>query len=255
MKGPILIVDAFEESLQALATGLGKLGYQTVTARTPGDPAIAGLALAPKIAVVDVDGLDDEMIADVPRLKQRWRQMGVIALAQPQRDKTDTEMLAGARAAGAHFLSMKPVSHDDLSRRIEDLLRKGFGAKRKPLALVIDDSETIGEILKAYLRKHGLESVVKPTWEQALAGWDTLGADIVITDIFMPGMGGVEGIKYVRGHWGHVPVVAISGGLDTRMTPDEALHAAKKIGADAAITKPISERQVADAIKRLLPAF
>jgi DNA-binding response OmpR family regulator len=255
MKGPILLVDAFEESLQALAAGLAGKGYQTVTARTPGDPSVAGLAMAPKIAVVDVDGLDDEMIADMPRLKQRWPHMGVIALAQPQRDKTDTEMLAGARAAGAHFLSMKPVSHDDLARRIEDLLRKGFGAKRKPMALVVDDSETIGEILKAYLRKRGYDSVVKPTWEQALAGWDTLGADIVITDIFMPGMGGVEGIKYVREHWGHLPVVAISGGLDTRMTPDDALLAAKKMGADAAISKPISERQVVDALTRLLPAF
>jgi DNA-binding response OmpR family regulator len=255
MKGPILIVDAFEESLQALASGLGNLGYQTITARTPGDPSITGLAMAPKIAIVDVDGLDDAMIADMPRLKQKWPHMGVIALALPQRDKTDIEVLAGARAAGAHFLSVKPVTNEDLARRIEDLQRKGFGAKRKPLALVVDDSETIGEILKAYLRKRGLDSIVKPTWEQALAGWDTLGADIVITDIFMPGMGGVEGIKYVREHWGHLPVVAISGGLDTRMTPEDALLAAKKMGADAAISKPISESQVADAVKRLLPAF
>jgi CheY-like chemotaxis protein len=39
------------------------------------------------------------------------------------------------------------------------------------------------------------------------------------------------------------------------MTPEDALLAAKKMGADAAISKPISERQVADAVSRLLPAF
>lgn len=253
MKGPVLVIDAFEESQQALAQGLGKLGFQTLGARTPSDPALAGASPAPKIAVVDVDGLDEAMITDMPKLKARWPNMGVVALALPQRGKTDTEVLAGARAAGAHAFFVKPISNEELSKRLLDLLNKGFGTKRKRTALVVDDSATIGEILKTYLRKHGYDAVVKPTWEAALSGWDTLGPDVVITDIFMPGMGGVEGIRHVRENWGGVPVVAISGGLDTRMTPDDALLAAKKIGADAALSKPISEKQVVEALKRLAP--
>jgi DNA-binding response OmpR family regulator len=220
-----------------------------MVARTPGDSALAGASPAPKIAVIDVDGLDDAMIADMPELKAKWPHMGVVALAQPQRGKTDTEVLAGA-----HAFFVKPISNEELAKRLLDLLQKGCGTKRKRMALIVDDSATIGEILKTYLRKHGYDAVVKPDWEAALSGWDTLGADIVVTDIFMPGMGGVEGIKHVRRNWGGVPVVAISGGLDTRMTPDDALLAAKKIGADAALSKPISEKQVVDALKRLVPA-
>jgi DNA-binding response OmpR family regulator len=254
MKGPVLIVDAFEESQQTLAQGLGKLGFQTMVARTPVDPGLAGASPAPKVAVIDVDGLDDAMIAGVPKLKAKWPNMGVVALAQPQRGKTDVEVLAGARAAGAHAFFVKPISNEELAKRLLDLLKKGYGTKRKRLALVVDDSATIGEILKTYLRKQGYDAVVKPDWETALSGWDTLGADIVVTDIFMPGMGGVEGIKHVRRNWGGVPVVAISGGLDTRMTPDDALLAAKKIGADAALSKPISEKQVVEVLKRLLPS-
>ena len=71
MKGPILVIDAFEESQQGLALGLGKLGFQTMVARTPGDSSLAGASPAPKIAVVDVDGLDDAMIADMPEAVAR----------------------------------------------------------------------------------------------------------------------------------------------------------------------------------------
>ncbi|MCZ8122885.1 MAG: response regulator [Magnetospirillum sp.] len=254
MKGPVLIVSSAVEVQEALAGGLGKLGFQSVLARSPAVAAELGPGPAPKLAVLDLDGIDPAPGPAIARLKARWPNMGVVALAEPQRGKSDLEVLAVVRETGAHAFFVKPISDAELAKRLLDLLQKGFGGNRRRMVLVVDDSATIGEILKAYLRKHGYDAVVKPDWETALSGWDTLGIDLVITDIFMPGMGGVEGIKYASQNWAGVPVVAMSGGLDTRMTPDDALLAARKIGADAALSKPLAEHQVVEVLKRLLPA-
>lgn len=254
MKGPVLLVDArAAESLQT-AQALAQAGYEAVCAPTPHDAFAKHGKLDLRFAVVELDSLAPAVAAATAKLKTRWPHLAVVALAKAQRGKTDTEMLAGARMVGAHAFFVHPVAPADLARRLDELARQGYGAReRRRTALVVDDSETVGEIMRSYLKKNGINTVVKTTWEAALSGWDTLGVDLVFTDIFMPGMGGVEGIRHVRANWAALPIVAFSEGLGSRMEPDKALLAAEKIGADATLAKPLSEKRVMDVVRRVLP--
>jgi DNA-binding response OmpR family regulator len=250
MKGPVLIVDSRAEERLRTAQGLSQAGFQAVPVPTPQDALDKSAALEMRLAVIELDAFSPEVAADAGGFKARWPNIGIVALASAKRGKTDTEMLAGARAIGAHAFFVHPVAPADLARRLDELARQGYGApERRRTALVVDDSETIGEILRAFLKKNGFNTVVKPTWEAALSGWDTLGVDLVFTDIFMPGMGGVEGIRHVRANWAPVPIVAFSEGLGGRMDPDQALLAAQKIGADAILSKPLSEPRVMAAVR------
>ena len=103
-----------------------------------------------------------------------------------------------------------------------------------------------------YLERGGFRTIVRETWEDAIDDPETLGVDLVVTDIFMPGMGGVEGIRRVRESWRQLPVLAMSAGLEDRMSPGKTLQAAEIVGADASISKPIPEAPFMSAVRELL---
>jgi CheY-like chemotaxis protein len=256
MKGPVLIVDSRAQTSMRTNQALSQADFQVVAVASPQDAVAKCGKLDMRLAVIELDAFAPEVAATAAGLKHHWPNIGIVALASPKRGKTDTEMLAGARATGAHAFYVHPLAPADLARRLDELLRQGYGLpERRRTVLVVDDSETIGEIMRAFLKKNGFNIVVKPTWEEALNGWDTLGVDLVFTDIFMPGMGGVEGIRQVRATWAPVPIVAFSEGLDSRMPPDKALLAAQKTGADAILAKPLSEPRVMAAVRSAFSAF
>lgn len=253
MKGPVLVVDPRAPESLRTTQALAQVGFEVVPVSALQDAVSQHGKRDMRLAVLELDAIAPAAVARAADLKRHWPYIGIVALASAKRGKTDTEMLAGARAAGAHAFYVHPVAPADLARRLDELLRQGYGQpERRRTALVVDDSETIGEMMRAYLKKAGVNAVVKPTWEAALSGWDTLGVDLVFTDIFMPGMGGVEGIREVRAHWAPVPIIAFSEGLGSRMAADKALSAAQKIGADAIMPKPLSEPRVLGVVNSVL---
>jgi DNA-binding response OmpR family regulator len=254
MKVPVLLLDARETESTQTSQALAAAGFAVVCAPTAQAALVNCGNADPRMAVIELDSLALEVGA-AAGLKVRWPHLAVVALAKAQRGKTDTEMLAGARTVGAHAFLVHPVAPADLARRLDELARQGYGLPgRRRTVLVVDDSETVGEMMRTFLKKNGFNAVVKTTWEAALSGWDTLGIDLVFTDIFMPGMGGVEGIRHARANWSPVPIVAFSEGLGGRMESDQALLAAQKIGADATLAKPLDEAKVMALVRQLLPA-
>ena len=75
--------------------------------------------------------------------------------------------------------------------------------------------------------------------EDALRDFDRIKFDLVVTDIFMAGMGGIEGIQRMREIRPDVKILATSAGY-SEMSPGAALKAAEKIGADAILPKPFA---------------
>ena len=76
------------------------------------------------------------------------------------------------------------------------------------------------------------------------------GADLIITDIVMPGMEGIETIRALQSESPKVPIIAISGGA--RIRPGYFLHIAAALGADATFTKPIKRSEFLQTIAKLL---
>jgi two-component system KDP operon response regulator KdpE len=98
--------------------------------------------------------------------------------------------------------------------------------------LIVDDEPQILRAMRINLRARGYEVVVADTGAGALAAAAETRPDIVILDLGLPDLDGVDVIHGLRG-WTRVPIVVLSGRVDSR-DKVSALDA----GADDYITKP-----------------
>lgn len=117
--------------------------------------------------------------------------------------------------------------------------------------IVIDDSATIRTILADMLNKNGFQTLAAESMELAFMDMERKHFDVAIVDIFMPGMGGIEGIGEIRERCGNVKILAISAG-HAGFDKDKTLKAAMLQGADAALAKPFEEEQLMAVINDLL---
>ena len=85
---------------------------------------------------------------------------------------------------------------------------------------------------------------------EALRAYRTQPADLVITDIFMPDMDGLEVIKELQRHFENPRFIAISGG-HPRVNMD-LLPVAQSLGARRILYKPIKKEELLDAIESAL---
>ncbi len=116
--------------------------------------------------------------------------------------------------------------------------------------LVIDDNEMVRDILSDLLEAEGHEVRTATEGRGGLALLADFMADIVITDILMPGQEGIETIQELRANNPDTKIVAISGG-GTRYGLS-FLDMAEKLGAHATLSKPIDAKELAALIERLL---
>lgn len=105
--------------------------------------------------------------------------------------------------------------------------------------LVVDDEENIRLVLRTLLRKHGYDVETVSTGEEALALVDSFGPDVVVTDVRMPKMGGLDllGMLKAKGHEATVIVMSAYGNVDLAIE-------AMKAGAYDYIQKPFKPEEV-----------
>src|SRR4051794_13383069 len=86
--------------------------------------------------------------------------------------------------------------------------------------LVVDDDPGICRTLQIGLSKAGYKVVKARDGEEAIRLWDTMRADLVIADIYMPKKSGLEIIKEVQAHSPSTPIIAMSdGGRSRNLNP------------------------------------
>jgi len=125
-----------------------------------------------------------------------------------------------------------------------------LGAKDVRNVLVVEDDKHAIDIISRVLSREGFRVTMALNMEDALKDFARLDYALVITDIFMAGMGGIKGIQEMRRLRPEVKILATSAGYSD-MTPDAALKAAERIGADAILAKPFS----LDALRAAAMAF
>ena len=102
--------------------------------------------------------------------------------------------------------------------------------------LVIDDEDAVRTLLRTVLERAGHEVTEAPNGRLGLAAYRERPADLVITDILMPEMNGLDLILELSRAFLNVKVITISGAPDTH----NALDAAKLLGARYTLHKPFS---------------
>jgi DNA-binding response OmpR family regulator len=115
-------------------------------------------------------------------------------------------------------------------------------AKRKT-AMVVDDEPFFGNLVGRLLLQLDFNSVVCNRFEQALDMADQSEVDLVVADIFMPGIGGIEGIRRLKQNNPNITVIAMSGGW-AGMSAEDTIKAARKIGADGGLQKPFTAEKM-----------
>lgn len=117
----------------------------------------------------------------------------------------------------------------------------------KKTILVIDDDEAVRMMLCENFRECGFCVLEAGNGIQGMAEIARHGfPDIIVTDIIMPQMGGLETIETVRKMDRDVKIIAISGGC--RVGAEDFLETAKKIGANKVFQKPIDLDNLEDEI-------
>ncbi|MEQ8344621.1 MAG: response regulator [Sneathiellaceae bacterium] len=123
--------------------------------------------------------------------------------------------------------------------------------------LLIDDDNLVRESLAMHLQDAGHEVVQAADGRAGIDAFRTGRFDLVITDLFMPEVEGIETIRLLRQDNAEVPIVAITGGPSLpagsgqRAMPDY-LRMARALGATDIVQKPFSLRQLIGLVESCL---
>jgi len=116
--------------------------------------------------------------------------------------------------------------------------------------LIIDDQPDILRVLTKILEGAGHNVMEAADCKRALRWFAGRPTDLVVTDICMPEMNGIEFLMRLREAFPETPVVAMSGGGS--ISKESLLGAASLLGADQILEKPFTAEQVLAAVERAL---
>lgn len=118
--------------------------------------------------------------------------------------------------------------------------------------LVVDDNNKFLTMLNEFLSNKGFVVDICDNGHEALKKFTDFIPDIVVTDIVMPGIDGIELLLQLRKINPDVKVIVMSGG--NRGHADAYLHMADKLGANAVLSKPFELEELMQVIKNLQAA-
>lgn len=117
--------------------------------------------------------------------------------------------------------------------------------------LVVEDDSLVRKSVHRILERSGHEVWESAGAKTALRMLAVVPMDLIITDVYMPGMNGLELMEHLTGRQRNQHVIAMTGGGVTRDAA-ELLGEARRIGADATIEKPFGPRELNALVDRVL---
>lgn len=114
--------------------------------------------------------------------------------------------------------------------------------------LICEDEEIMLTALEFRLRKHGFEVIVAENGKEALEKIQEFTPDIIVADIMMPFVTGLELVHFVRQDLkSSLPIIVISS-----LENDEVVLEAFRLGASDFITKPFKPNELILRIKKII---
>lgn len=115
--------------------------------------------------------------------------------------------------------------------------------------LVVDDDDNIREVINMYLNSAGYETRECTNGKDAYITFNEFKPDLVLLDIMIPGMDGVEVLKAIR-KLSEIPVIMLTAKGDTF---DKVL--ALELGADDYIVKPFEPKELLARVKAVMRRY
>ena len=116
--------------------------------------------------------------------------------------------------------------------------------------LVVEDDPDLSEILKQTLQEAGYEVVLARDGKMGMKSLRKESFDLVITDVFMEVMDGLELIQTIRKEHEKLPILALSGG--GILSPKNVKSMAISFGANGFLQKPLSKTPFLAEVAALL---
>jgi CheY-like chemotaxis protein len=117
--------------------------------------------------------------------------------------------------------------------------------------LLVDDDDLVRSVVRRFLERAGHRVSEASDGRLALSEFTADPPDLVVTDIIMPGMDGLEVIAAMRRTHPSIPIVAMSGG-GKLVGAEGALSLARYLGASAAFAKPLDMHAFLAAVDGLM---
>ena len=116
--------------------------------------------------------------------------------------------------------------------------------------LVVDDEQPVRDTLGLLLHQEGFRAVVAECGHTAVSAIEAFTFDVVIVDIVMPGMNGIETIGILRQDAPNVSIIAMSGyAAGSGLAEQDFFRSAMERGATCCLHKPFTREQLLDAIE------
>ncbi|MBI3809247.1 MAG: response regulator [Nitrospirae bacterium] len=259
----ILVVDAQEDFREVLRSVLVAYGHEVVTATT-GQEALQLLEdRRPAVVLLDpalpgTHGLD-LLVA----LRGRAPQIPVVVVSEG----LSTEVESRAREIGVADVVRKGLKMDVIMETVHHALQHaGKPAEGRPAApvpeggvrgakaatiLIVDDEPEIVELVGEFLERRGYRVKTAINGEDALALVEKKPPDLMLLDIYMPGMNGVDVLRRLKAQQSPVGVIMLTASQEERL-----LQEVLDLGAFDVLSKPVNLDQIelAVMVKLLLSA-
>ncbi|KAA3658719.1 MAG: response regulator [Chloroflexi bacterium] len=243
----IVLIDDSQAFLDVIQNFLSGLDFCTVVgAFQSGAEALGRMVdLQPDLALVDLVMPRMDGLAVTREVKKAFPETAVIVLTMHDID----EYRQAAHEAGAAGYVVKSEMADSLPSLIMNLAQLAAEELPMPKILIVDDSPTIRKMIKTSLLP------LKAEFGEAGAGLEAIEQlalktyDLMILDLNMPDMHGLEVARFVRGYEAYktLPILILTTRDDAK-----AKEAAREIGVNFFMTKPFDPGQLIAKSKELL---
>lgn len=196
----------------------------------------------PHIDVILLDGVsaDDSGIKFLSTLASDNRLAAIPVLVAVS--SIDEDLVRRYMSAGVNDIIVMPPNKDTFEAKIRQIERTG-----KPCILVVDDEPDIRELLAEFLILQRYRPLMAGSAEEGLETMEGTPVDLVITDILMPGMSGLDLMATIKLTKPEIPVILITG-FGGVYTPQYCIA----VGADGYFAKPFHNMELIYTLRRIL---
>lgn len=120
---------------------------------------------------------------------------------------------------------------------------------KRPIILVIDDEVSHFDVIEALFNRQNYQLCYVSSGEDAIVSLDAFKPDLILLDVLMPGISGIEVCRRIKAlpKWQSVPIIVVTI-LDTRATLTSCVSA----GADDFLTKPFDSIELRTRVQSML---
>jgi len=125
----------------------------------------------------------------------------------------------------------------------------GYNVGTMKRILIVDDEEMIVRTVKAYLDREGFKTYTAYDGEEALRSFDEKGPDLIVLDLMLPKVSGIEVTRSIRTK-SSVPIIML-----TAKAAEADRVVGLELGADDYVVKPFSPRELVARIRAVLRRY